>query len=112
MFITHEDFTPQKYVHSSIPGSAEGGYPLCEVRGRSSRRKNCLVNVYFNFIVNMDRSLQGRRSNSRNYVRVFFPRRKPSVMREMYCGYVLWIVLYSKRGYYERKKRKVQQVLL
>jgi hypothetical protein len=26
MFIPHEDFTPQKYVHSSTPGSAEGGY--------------------------------------------------------------------------------------
>jgi hypothetical protein len=27
MFIPHEDFTPQKYVHSSTRGSAEGGYP-------------------------------------------------------------------------------------
>jgi hypothetical protein len=33
MFIPHEDFTPQKYVHSSTRGSAEGGYPLCGVRG-------------------------------------------------------------------------------
>jgi hypothetical protein len=33
MFIPHEDFTPQKYVHSSTWGSAEGGYPLCGVRG-------------------------------------------------------------------------------
>jgi hypothetical protein len=66
MFIPHEDFTPQKYVHSSTRGSAEGGYPLCGVgglspgwgvRGRSPRRKNCLVNVYCNFIVNLDRSL-------------------------------------------------------
>ena len=31
MFIPHEDFTPQKYVHSSTWGSVEGGYPLCEV---------------------------------------------------------------------------------
>jgi hypothetical protein len=39
VFIPHEDFTPQKYVvHSSM-------------------RKNCLVNVYCNFIVNLDRSL-------------------------------------------------------
>ena len=30
--IPHEVFTPQKYVHSSTRGSAEGGYPLCEVR--------------------------------------------------------------------------------
>jgi hypothetical protein len=29
VFIPHEDFTPQKYVHSSTWGSAEGGYPLC-----------------------------------------------------------------------------------
>jgi hypothetical protein len=33
VFIPHEDFTPQKYVHSSTRGSAEGGYPLCGVRG-------------------------------------------------------------------------------
>ena len=28
VFIPREDFTPQKYVHSSTRGSAEGGYPL------------------------------------------------------------------------------------
>jgi hypothetical protein len=33
VFIPHEDFTPQKYVHSSTQGSAEGGYPLCGVQG-------------------------------------------------------------------------------
>jgi hypothetical protein len=33
VFIPHEDFTPQKYVHSSTRGSAEGGYPLCGVLG-------------------------------------------------------------------------------
>jgi hypothetical protein len=33
VFIPHEVFTPQKYVHSSTQGSAEGGYPLCGVRG-------------------------------------------------------------------------------
>jgi hypothetical protein len=27
MFIPHEDFTPHKYVHSSMWGSAEGGTP-------------------------------------------------------------------------------------
>jgi hypothetical protein len=74
---------PMKYLHPrsmyTLPrqGSAEGGYPLCRVRGgyppgwgvwgqvgpqqgfegRSPRRKNCLVNVYCNFIVNLDRSL-------------------------------------------------------
>jgi hypothetical protein len=67
VFIPHEDFTPQKYVYSSTRGSAWGGYPLCGVwgayppdwgvRGRSPQRKNCLVNVYCNFIVNLDRSL-------------------------------------------------------
>jgi hypothetical protein len=73
VFIPHEVFTPQKYVHSSTRGSAEGGYPLCGVRGgyppgwgvwgqagvrgRSPRRKNFLVKVYCNFIVNLDRSL-------------------------------------------------------
>ena len=33
MFIPHEVFTPQNYVHSSTQGSAEGGYLLCVVRG-------------------------------------------------------------------------------
>jgi hypothetical protein len=33
MFIPHEVFTPQKYVHSSTRGSAEGGYPLYGVHG-------------------------------------------------------------------------------
>jgi hypothetical protein len=37
MFIPHEDFTPQKYVHSSMRGSAEGGYPLCGVWGPIKR---------------------------------------------------------------------------
>jgi hypothetical protein len=60
-------FIPHKYVHSSTWWSAKGGYPLCGVQGvyspgwgvqgRSPRRKNCLVNVYCNFIVNLDRSL-------------------------------------------------------
>jgi hypothetical protein len=27
VFIPHEVFTPQKYVHSSTRGSAKGGYP-------------------------------------------------------------------------------------
>jgi hypothetical protein len=63
VFIPHEDFTPWKNVHSSTWGSAEGGYPLCGVWGQagvwgqSPRRKNFLVNVYCNFIVNLDRSL-------------------------------------------------------
>jgi hypothetical protein len=74
----------------SIPpaGGSRGKRAPAGVRGRSPRRKNCLIKVYCNFIVNLDRSLQGRRSNGRDYVRVFFPRRQPSFMREMYCGYV------------------------
>jgi hypothetical protein len=27
VFIPHEVFTPQKYVHSSMQGSTKGGYP-------------------------------------------------------------------------------------
>jgi hypothetical protein len=77
MFIPHEVFTPQKYVHSSTWGSAEGGTPSAGsggaiplaggsgasgpptgVQGQGApRRKNFLVNVYCNFIVNLDRSL-------------------------------------------------------
>jgi hypothetical protein len=58
IFIPHEDFTHQKNVHSSMWGSAEGGYPLCGVHGQAGpRRKNFLLNVNCNFIVNMDRSL-------------------------------------------------------
>ena len=76
VFIPHEVFTPQKYVHSSTRGSAKGGTPSAGsggpippdgglgasrppvgVRGQSPRRKNCLVKVYCNFIVNLDRSL-------------------------------------------------------
>ena len=30
MFIPHEDFTPQKYVHSSTWGSTEGDTPSTE----------------------------------------------------------------------------------
>ena len=68
VFIPHEVFTPQKYVHSSTWESAEGGYPLYGVRGvhppgwgvwgqAGPQRKNCLIKVYCNFIVNLDRSL-------------------------------------------------------
>jgi hypothetical protein len=39
-----------------------------------------------------------------------FPRRKPSFIRELYCGYVSLRILYYERGYYEKKKRKLQQV--
>jgi hypothetical protein len=54
---------PMKYLHPrsmyTLPrgGVQRGGYPLCGVRGRSPRSKNCLVKVYCNFIVNLDRSL-------------------------------------------------------
>jgi hypothetical protein len=71
---------PMKYLHPksmyTLPrrgvqrggtpsaGSGGGGYPPGwgvwgqeGVRGKIPRRKNCLVNVYCNFIVNLDRSL-------------------------------------------------------
>jgi hypothetical protein len=35
VFIPHEDFTPQKYVHSSTWGSAEGGTPSAGSGGLS-----------------------------------------------------------------------------
>ena len=39
LFIPHEVFTPQKYVHSSMRGSAEGGYPLCGVWGQAGPQR-------------------------------------------------------------------------
>jgi hypothetical protein len=73
---------PMKYLHPrsmyTLPhggvqrggtpsAGSEGAIPLAGglgaskapvgVRGRSPRRKNCLLNVYCNFIVNLDRSL-------------------------------------------------------
>jgi hypothetical protein len=47
---------PRGGVQRGVTPSAgsEGGIPP---RGQSPRRKNCLVNVYCNFIVNLDRSL-------------------------------------------------------
>jgi hypothetical protein len=42
VFIPHEVFTPQKYVHSSMRGSTEGGYPLCGVWGGYPPRLGCL----------------------------------------------------------------------
>jgi hypothetical protein len=40
----------------------------------------------------------------------FFARRQPSVMREIYCGYVSLRILYSEIGECEKKKRKLQHV--
>jgi hypothetical protein len=75
VFIPHEDFTPHKYVHSSMWGVQRGGTPSAGSKGKRSPgggsrevspdggmgvkppRKNFLVNVYCNFIVNLDRSL-------------------------------------------------------
>jgi hypothetical protein len=39
MFIPHEDFTPQKYVHSSTQGSAEGGTPSAGSEGKRAPSK-------------------------------------------------------------------------
>jgi hypothetical protein len=48
--------TPSVGSGGAIP-PARGKQPPGGVRGRSPRRKNFLVNVYCNFIVNLDRSL-------------------------------------------------------
>jgi hypothetical protein len=53
-------------------------------------RKKFLVK-YCNFVVNLDHSSLGCIYDSRSYVRVFFPRRKPSFMYE---GIVLWLFIY------------------
>jgi hypothetical protein len=71
--------------------------------------KKCIVK-YYNFVVNIDRSLQGRGSDDKIHFRVFFPRRQPSLMRELYCGCVLLWMLYSETGDCERKKRKLHRV--
>jgi hypothetical protein len=78
VFYFHPCLYPMKYLHprsmytlprggvqrGGTPSAGSGGaIPLAGgkgqagVRGRSPRRKNCLVNVYCNFIVNLDRSL-------------------------------------------------------
>jgi hypothetical protein len=54
---------PRRGVQRGGTPSVRGGYPggqagsQAGVRGRSPRRKNCLVKVYCNFIVNLDHSL-------------------------------------------------------
>jgi hypothetical protein len=48
--------TPSAGSGGAIPPAGGSGGKV-GVRGRSPRRKNCLVNVYCNFIVNLDRSL-------------------------------------------------------
>jgi hypothetical protein len=65
MFIPHEDCTPQNIVHPSTCGGGglQGGDPpRMGVRGTSGERgeilkEKFLVNVYCNFIVNLDHSL-------------------------------------------------------
>jgi hypothetical protein len=42
---------------SPLLGGLGASGPPAGVRGRSPRSKNCLVKVYCNFIVNLDRSL-------------------------------------------------------
>jgi hypothetical protein len=39
MFIPHEDFTPQKHVHSSMRGSVEGGGPSGGSRAKLPKEK-------------------------------------------------------------------------
>jgi hypothetical protein len=38
VFIPHEDFTPQNYVHPSIGGSERGALPSCGVQGKAGRQ--------------------------------------------------------------------------
>jgi hypothetical protein len=47
--------TPSAGSGGSYPGGSNP--PGWGVWGRSPRRKNCLIKVYCNFIVNLDRSL-------------------------------------------------------
>jgi hypothetical protein len=57
--------TPSAGSEGAIPpdggsrgkAGVQGQHPLMGVRGRSPRRKNFLIKVYCNFIVNLDRSL-------------------------------------------------------
>jgi hypothetical protein len=49
--------TPFAGSGGAIPPAGGSSRPPTGVRGRSPRRKNCLVNVYCNFIVNLDHSL-------------------------------------------------------
>jgi hypothetical protein len=73
IFIPHQECAP---LHAG-GGCREGSVP---------RKKNYLVNVYCNFIANSDRSSLSHISDGRDYVRVLGPKRKPSFMRELYCG--------------------------
>jgi hypothetical protein len=51
--------TPSAGSGGEIPrlGGLGASGPPAGVRGRSPRSKNCLIKVYCNFIVNLDRSL-------------------------------------------------------
>ena len=81
-----------------VAGESRGGGqvmstpPLVGVWGQRPRKdffyEKCLVK-YFDFVVNLEHSLC-RRFDGRSYVniRVFFPRRKPSIIYE---GIVLWL---------------------
>jgi hypothetical protein len=53
------EFTPSAGSRGSIPSVGvlgESGPPT-RVQGQNPRTKNCLVNVYYNFIVNLDHSI-------------------------------------------------------
>jgi hypothetical protein len=62
-------------------GEGLGAAPLNINFGKKSLVKYC------NLVVNLDYSLYGHRYDGRSYFMVFLPRRKPSLMREFYCGF-------------------------
>jgi hypothetical protein len=86
---------PPHICHQGVQGGDDNilepppGGGLGEVPPKRIFWENCLVK-YCNFIVNLNRSSLGCRSDGRSYVRVFFPRRKPSFMYE---GIVLWLCM-------------------
>jgi hypothetical protein len=85
--------SPHNFCHGGWGGESFCSHPPLvgdsgETHPKQNFGKKCLVK-YYNSVVNIDRSLQGRGSNDKIYFRVFFPRRQPSHMRELYCGCVL-----------------------
>jgi hypothetical protein len=51
MFIPHEVFTPRNYVHSSMRGSAEEGYPLYGIRATKQRKYEKEINQSCGYLI-------------------------------------------------------------
>jgi hypothetical protein len=62
---------------TTINGSPPLARDLGVVPSKQNFGENFLVNVYCNFIVNLECSSLSHRYDGRDYVRDFFPRRKP-----------------------------------